>query len=134
MRTYEVESRMRNRDFMNVCHALLSDSRLAFPSAGELVRKAVSMAAPRFYVSYTTAQRVLRDMRRGRRTRWNSREITAQWHTLNSFVFDLERRKRMEFSRALMTVLADCKAPRFYMEHSTALRVFENEFHKTKLS
>lgn len=134
MKTYEVESRMRNRDFMNVCRSLLSDRRLSFPSAGELVRKAVSTTAPRFYVSYPTALRVLRDMRRGRRSRWNSREITAQWHTLNGIVLDLERRKKMDFSRALLTALTDCKAPKFYMEHSTALRVFENEFHKTAIS
>lgn len=132
MNNYQTETRERNADFMTVCRRLIEDRRYKFRTEQELAERAASMPARRFYVTFAHAQRVLQNIRRGRKTTWHSDAITRQWHTLNDLVSRIESRRRTDFEHALMIALSEHPAPSFFIGTTTARRLFQQNYHTLK--
>ena len=116
----------RDDDFYSACCRELSKAYHAgagYKTVRSLVSATLHRTAPQFYISHTSALRRLRELRR-RNYHPTYRSKQQMWTDLEERVSTLERRHGITLSTALMRVLADCRAPRFYLSQSAGEKIF----------
>lgn len=118
--TYKKE---RNEDFINAYHqAMKSFGKLApYVSRMEVVRRTISSPA-RYYVQYEEARRRVRRILTGRPIACRNPRKNDMYEALAEQVQNYMKRKPLAtFNDALYTVLAEEKAPCFYLTEESAL-------------
>lgn len=115
----------RDRDLFEAYNTLLKSlGRGANFSREEIVRRVVYSVAPRFYISYEEARRNVKRIMSGRSPRCESSTRIAMYNDLaNLLASYLRRRPRTTFNDALCAVLAEKRAPRFYLSERSALLI-----------
>lgn len=115
----------RDRDLFEAYNTLLKSlGRGANFSREEIVRRVVYSVAPRFYISYEEARRNVKRIMSGRSPRCASSTRIAMYNDLaNLLASYLRRRPRTTFNDALCAVLAEKRAPRFYLSERSALLI-----------
>ena len=87
-----------------------------------LGRRVVYSIAPRFYISYEEARRNVKRIFKGYSPRCVSSTRTEMYNDLaNMLASYLRRRPQVPFNDALCTILAEKRAPRFYLSERSAL-------------
>lgn len=89
----------------------------------ELVEKTVMSGAPRFYITYEMARRNVSALLRGRRIVCANRLKMQMYADIARLTIDYQRRHKRfahDFNGALMTVLSEVPAPRFYIDVKSA--------------
>lgn len=113
----------RDRDFLQAYHEALRSfgKKAPFVSRTEVIRKALNSGSPRFYVTYEEARRNVRRLMNNRPISCRNRHKLEMYHELTRLVEEYMKRKpRAVFNDALFTILAEYKAPRFYMGEESA--------------
>ena len=113
------------RDFMRVYEQVLKDcGRDALQmSPRELVAKAVHSPAPKFYITYEMARRNVSALLRGLHTDCNNKLKMQMYADIARLTIDYMRRHKRyadDFNGALMAVLSEYEAPRFYISEKSA--------------
>ena len=114
----------RDRDFLAAYHKVLHDlgDKAPYVSREELIERTISGGAPRFYVTYELARRNICSILQGKPYPCNNRLKQEMYQELTRRTLEcMERCKnRKGFNEALMTVLSEHSAPRFYMTIKSA--------------
>ena len=114
----------RDRDLFRAYNeALKSLGKMAVNVPREqIVRRVVYSIAPRFYISYEEARRNVKRIFKGYSPRCVSSTRTEMYNDLaNMLASYLRRRPQVPFNDALCTILAEKRAPRFYLSERSAL-------------
>ena len=98
-----------------------------YVSRREIVERAVNSEAARFYVTFEEAQRNLRLLRAGKPLRCKNRFKQMMYcDLLDRFEAFRREHRDLSYNIALMRVLSETKAPRFYMDVNTAMLLIYN--------
>lgn len=130
----------RDRDLFRAYNeALKSLGKMAVNVPREqIVRRVVYSIAPRFYISYEEARRNVKRIFKGYSPRCVSSTRTEMYNDLaNMLASYLRRRPQVPFNDALCTILAEKRAPRFYLsERSALLTIYrmQKEVYREKVS
>lgn len=130
----------RDRDLFRAYNeALKSLGKMAVNVPREqIVRHVVYSIAPRFYISYEEARRNVKRIFKGYSPRCVSSTRTEMYNDLaNMLASYLRRRPQVPFNDALCTILAEKRAPRFYLsERSALLTIYrmQKEVYREKVS
>ena len=119
-------TRQRDDDFYRACCRELGKAYQrgrGYESARALVVATLQHQAPQFYVTHNSALRRLRD-RRSKRFKATYKSKQQMWEDLDKRVSDLEARHNIGLSEALMRVLAESRAPQFYVSPSAGEKIF----------
>ena len=113
------------RDFLKVYEQIVKDSgkEALFMSPRELVSKAVHSPAPKFYITYEMARRNVSALLRGLHTDCNNKLKMQMYADIARLTIDDQRRHKRyadDFNGALMAVLSEYPAPRFYISERSA--------------
>ena len=114
----------RDRDLFRAYNeALKSLGKMAVNVPREqIVRRVVYSIAPRFCISYEEARRNVKRIFKGYSPRCVSSTRTEMYNDLaNMLASYLRRRPQVPFNDALCTILAEKRAPRFYLSERSAL-------------
>lgn len=123
MNGYTTMTKQRNADLIAECKKLISELAGVHPSASKIALRMLSRAAPRYYVSFEYAMRILPEMERTGALKWKSRFIRSQWESLRNDVNRLRKRHNYSLERAVATVLAEFPAPSFFLSPATIKRI-----------
>ena len=109
----------------------------------ELVSKVILSEAPKFYITYEMARRNVSALLRGKCPDCNNKIKMQMYADIARLTIDYQRRHRhfaVDFNGALMTVLSEYPAPRFYITEKSAYnllcamqRKYRNQCRKNKL-
>lgn len=114
----------RDRDFLAAYHKVLRDlgDKAPYVSREEIIERTIAGGAPRFYVTYELARRNICSILQGKPYPCNNSLKREMYQELTRRTLDcMERYKhRKSFNEALMTVLSEHSAPRFYMTIKSA--------------
>lgn len=114
--------RKRDRDFMNVCRRIIRNNDGPLRAADVAVA-AAREPAPEFYVSFGQARKKLGDLRRRGPAAIGKRNA-AMYLDINSRVEELQRKMGCSLSDGIAIVLAEGKAPRFYLTEKSAVFLY----------
>lgn len=124
--TFTTLTWQRDADFYSACCRRLANPAESYESTRALVKATLHQPAPQFYLTHSSALRRLRDMRRrGYSPTYRSKQ--QMWADLDERVAAVEQRHGISLSAALMRVLSDFKAPRFYISPSAGERIFRTQ-------
>lgn len=114
----------RDRDFLAAYHKVLRDlgDKAPYVSREEIIERTIAGGAPKFYVTYELARRNICSILQGKPYPCNNSLKREMYQELTRRTLDcMERYKhRKSFNEALMTVLSEHSAPRFYMTIKSA--------------
>ncbi|MBQ5750956.1 MAG: hypothetical protein IIV86_06485 [Bacteroidaceae bacterium] len=133
------------RDFLKAYEQVVKDCgrEALYMSPLELVAKAVNSPAPKFYITYEMARRNVSALLRGLPTDCNNRLKMQMYADIARLTIDYQRRHKRyadDFNGALMAVLSEYPAPRFYISEKSAynmlcaLRRQRRRMNRNKLS
>lgn len=113
------------RDFMRAYEQVQKDcgKEALFMSPRELVAKVVNSPAPKFYITYEMARRNVSALLRGLHTDCNNKLKMQMYADIARLTIDYQRRHKRysdDFNGALMAVLSEYPAPRFYITEKSA--------------
>lgn len=113
------------RDFLKVYEQVVKDcgKDAFFMSPRELVAKAVNSPAPKFYITYEMARRNVSALLRGQHTDCHNKLKMLMYADIARLTLDYQRRHKRysdDFNGALMAVLSEYQAPRFYISEKSA--------------
>lgn len=89
----------------------------------ELVAQAVLGGAPKFYITYEMARRNVSALLRGKYADCHNQLKIEMYADIARLTIDYQRRHKSfsnDFNGALMTVLSEYQAPRFYISEKSA--------------
>lgn len=114
----------RDRDFLAAYHKVLRDlgDKAPYVSREEIIERTIAGGAPKFYVTYELARRNICSILQGKPYPCNNSLKREMYQELTRRTLDcMERYKnRKSFNEALMMVLSEHSAPRFYMTIKSA--------------
>ncbi len=115
----------RDRDFFRAYKRVIRELGDLAPyiSRDELVMRTLCGGAPKFYLTFELARRNIRCLMENRAIPCNNPLKREMYETLARLTLDYYDRHKHEgvtFSSALMTILAESPAPRFYMTKRSA--------------
>lgn len=116
--------RMRDRDFMKAVRRTTGEMAQAFPTVAEVTSRAAKAPAPSYYVGMTYGIRALRRIRRTGHLPWNGRGAGRRWAEIVARVDACRARHGVSDTEALARVLAYGHASSFFIEPSSALRLY----------
>ncbi|MBR3950564.1 MAG: hypothetical protein IKJ79_01455 [Bacteroidaceae bacterium] len=113
------------RDFLKVYEQVVKDCgrEAMFMSPKDLVAKAVNSPAPKFYITYEMARRNVSALLRGLHTDCHNKLKMQMYADIARLTIDYQRRHKRyadDFNGALMAVLSEYQAPRFYISEKSA--------------
>lgn len=115
----------RDRDFLKAYEDTLQSfgKKAPFISRAEIVRETLRREAPRFYITYEEARRNVRRLMSGRPLpRCQNPCKQEMYRDLTNLVRRyLEHKPTASFNDALFTILAEYKAPRFYLSEQSGM-------------
>lgn len=94
-----------------------------FMTRQEIITKTITDGAPKFYITYEMARRNVSALLRGVRTDCNNRLKQLMYADIARLTIDYQRRHKRyanDFNGALMCVLSEMPAPRFYITEKSA--------------
>lgn len=113
------------RDFMKAYEQVLRECgrQALLMTRRELVARAVHGGAPKFYITYEMARRNVSALLRGLPLDCHNKLKMQMYADIARFTIDYQRRHRRyadDFNGALMAVLSEYPAPRFYITEKSA--------------
>ncbi|MBR6756986.1 MAG: hypothetical protein IKM35_00700 [Bacteroidaceae bacterium] len=94
-----------------------------FMTRQEIISKTITNGAPKFYITYEMARRNVSALLRGAKTDCNNRLKQLMYADIARLTIDYQRRHKRyadDFNGALMCVLSEIPAPRFYITEKSA--------------
>lgn len=113
----------RNFDLVKECRRLIDRNGPTPISAEKIAKEIARGPAPRYYIEYDYALRVLSQLSRGVKIEWKSPYVEKQWQSLLDDVNRVRHRYHYSMGYALAKVLAEYPAPSYFISPSTIYRV-----------
>lgn len=123
MKHYNSMRNERNADLLKLCRQIVADSSGEAPMLLQLADRLAKCKAPRYYVGYDYAHRIIHQMANGIRRHWKSSYVERQWQSLFDDVMQIRQRTNCTVSDALTMALVDLPAPSFFLSPYTIYRI-----------
>lgn len=123
MKHYNSMRNERNADLLKICRQMVAAGSGESPTLIELADRLAKCKAPRYYVGYEYAHRIIHQIANGEKPRWKSPYIEAQWQSLFDDVMQIRQRTNCTISDALTMALVDLPAPSFFLSPYTIYRI-----------
>ncbi len=104
-----------------------------FMTRQEIITKTITDGAPKFYITYEMARRNVSALLRGAKTDCNNRLKQLMYADIARLTIDYQRRHKRyanDFNGALMCVLSEMPAPRFYITEKSAYNTLCRLLHR----
>lgn len=120
--------RQRNIDFMKAVRTACNNwSGYPDPTTRQIIRYVLTVPAPRFYVKFETAYRVLTRIEHGGLPDNINKQRRQMWIDIATLVFDyMKTHPGCTLGYALIQVLENETAPSFYMTEWSARSLYYN--------
>ncbi len=117
------------RDFVKACKLVEEGlgRKALFMSQREIVAMAVNAPAPKFYITYEMARRNVSAILKGHLPDCRNKLKMQMYADIARLTVDYQRRHSRyanDFNGALMAVLSEYPAPRFYMNEKSAYNMY----------